>query len=87
MGFGGFPEAAKGSAAYRRGYLCGMVRGNGTVRSGVYQSRLGETYTANQFRLALTDTEALDRTRGYLSRVGIGVTEFAFSPASERAGR
>jgi DNA repair photolyase len=83
MGFGGLPEPPKESADYRRGYLCGMVRGDGHLRSGSYQNRLGETYTANQFRLALTDTEALDRTRGYLSRIGIGVTEFAFSPVSD----
>jgi DNA repair photolyase len=83
MGFGGLPEPPKESAGYRRGYLCGMVRGDGHLRSGNYQNQLGETYKLNQFRLALADTEALDRTRGYLSRVGIGVTEFAFAPASE----
>jgi DNA repair photolyase len=83
MGFGGLPEPPKESADYRRGYLCGMVRGDGTLRSGRYQNRLGEMYTANQFRLALADIEALDRTRDYLRRVGIGVTEFAFSPASD----
>jgi DNA repair photolyase len=82
MGFGGLPEPPKESADYRRGYLCGMVRGDGHLRSGSYQNRLGETYELNQFRLALTDTEALGRTRSYLNRAGIGVTEFAFSPAS-----
>src|SRR5580692_4951374 len=71
MGFGGLPEAPKESAGYRRGYLRGMVRGDGHLRSGSYQSQLGGTYTLNQFRLALTDIEALDRTRAYLSRVGI----------------
>ena len=83
MGFGGFPEGPTECAAYRRGYLCGMVRGDGHLRSGTYQNRLGETYTHNQFRLALTDTEALDRTHRYLSRVGLGVTDFAFAPASD----
>jgi DNA repair photolyase len=83
MGFGGFAEGPTESAAHRRGYLCGIVRGDGYLRSGSYQDRLGETYTNNQFRLALTDTEALDRTRRYLSRVGIGVTDFAFAPASD----
>ena len=83
MGFGGFPQPPKESADYRRGYLCGMVRGDGSLRSGLYENRLGKTYTSNQFRLALVDSEALDRTRDYLGRVGIGVTEFAFAPASE----
>ena len=45
MGFGGFAEPPKESADYRRGYLCGMVRGDGHLRSGSYQNRLGETYT------------------------------------------
>ncbi len=66
MGFGGLPEPPKESADYRRGYLCGMVRGDGHIRSGSYQSRLGVPYVQHQFRLALTDTEALDRTRDYL---------------------
>jgi DNA repair photolyase len=83
MGFGGLPESPKESADYRRGYLAGMVRGDGSLRIGRYENRLGKAYTANQFRLALADTQALDRTRSYLSRVGIGVTEFAFSPASD----
>ena len=83
MGFGGLPEPPKESADYRRGYLCGMVRGDGHIRSGSYQSRLGVPYEQHQFRLALADTDALDRTRAYLSRIGIGVTEYAFSPASD----
>jgi DNA repair photolyase len=29
MGFGGFHEAPSDSLAYRRGYLCGMIRGDG----------------------------------------------------------
>ena len=82
-GFGGFADGPRESSAYRRGYLCGMARGDGTLRSGSRQNRLGETYTANQFRLALVDTEALGRTRSYLSRAGIGVTEFTFAPASD----
>jgi DNA repair photolyase len=56
MGFGGFAERPKESAEYRHGYLCGMIRGDGTIRSGV-------------------DAEGLARTRDYLSRAGIGVTE------------
>ncbi len=83
MGFGGFAEGPRECAAYRCGYLCGMVRGDGNLRSGGYQNLLVETHTSNQFRLALTDTEALDRTRSYLSRAGIGVTDFTFAPASD----
>ena len=31
MGVGGFAEPPKETAAYRRGYLCGMIRGDGTI--------------------------------------------------------
>jgi DNA repair photolyase len=62
-GVGAFAEPPKRNASYRRGYLCGIVRGDGHLRSGTYQ-------------------QALDRTRDYLGRVGIGVTEFTFAEAT-----
>jgi DNA repair photolyase len=87
MGFGGFAEPPKKLADYRRGYLCGMVRGDASLRSGTYQRRDGTSYQQHQFRLALTDQEALSRTRDYLARVGIGVREFTFSPATDTPRR
>ncbi len=84
MGFGGFAEPPKHDADYRRGYLCGMVRGDANLRSGTYQSRHGASYESNQFRLALADPEALTRTRDYLARVGIGVKDFIFAAATDR---
>jgi DNA repair photolyase len=87
MGFGGFAEPPKKLADYRRGYLCGMVRGDASLRSGTYQRRDGTSYQQHQFRLALTDQEALSRTRDYLARVGIGVREFTFSPATDTRRR
>ena len=33
MGFGGFAEPPKDSVAYRRGYLCGMIRGDANLGS------------------------------------------------------
>jgi DNA repair photolyase len=83
MGMGGFAEGPKQDADYQRGYLCGMIRGDGHLRSGSYDSRNGTSYQNHQFRLALTDSEALDRTREYLSYVGIGVTEFTFAEATD----
>jgi DNA repair photolyase len=82
MGFGGVAEPPKKSADYRRGYLCGMVRGDASLRSGIYQRADGTSYEQNQFRLALADQDALARTRDYLGRVGIGVREFTFAPAT-----
>jgi len=82
MGVGAFAEPPKEPADYRRGYLCGMVRGDAYIASYTYQApgrALGELY---RFRLALIDTEALDRTRNYLASVGIGTTEFIFAEES-----
>jgi len=84
MGFGGFAEPPKKLADYRRGYLCGMVRGDGHLRSGTYHNGHGISYVHNQFGLALADPEALTRTREYLAKVGIGVKEFTFAAAAGR---
>jgi DNA repair photolyase len=66
---------------YRRGYLCGMVRGDGHLGSYFY-GRLGRTTrTHHRFRLALADSEALDRTREYLACFGVFTGEFTFAEA------
>jgi DNA repair photolyase len=78
MGFGGFAEPPKESVAYRRGYLCGMIRGDGTL--GRYNSARGDVI--HRFRLALTDTEALDRARHYLGVFAVLTTESDFSAGS-----
>ncbi|HEX3964173.1 MAG TPA: intein-containing Rv2578c family radical SAM protein [Trebonia sp.] len=83
MGMGGFAEGPKDSPDYQRGYLCGMIRGDANLRSGMYEARNGGSYEQNQFRLALVDPEALDRTSDYLSQVGIGVRRYTFSAATE----
>ncbi len=83
MGVGGFAEPPKETAAYRRGYLCGMIRGDGTI--GHYQHsepRHPGDYYVHQFRLALVDPEGLARTANYLSRVGISCREFTFAEES-----
>jgi len=78
MGVGEFAEPPKQTADYRRGYLCGMIRGDAHLASRQY----GPGWWNHQFRLALTDDEALDRTRLYLGREGIGTSKFIFSEAS-----
>jgi DNA repair photolyase len=62
MGFGGFAEPPKESAEYRRGYLCGMIRGDANAG----------------FRLALTDPEGLARARHYLGTFGVLMDESEF---------
>ena len=78
MGFGGFAEPPKDSVEYRRGYLCGMIRGDANLRT--YSGPQGDIFS---FRLALADTEALTRARHYLGTFGILTSEFDFSAASE----
>ena len=76
MGMGGFAEGPKNTVDYRRGYLCGMVRGDAHLPSHHYTRGKG-----NQFRLALVDTEALSRTRCCLGTFGIVTTERTFAEA------
>ena len=82
MGVGGFAEPPKDTAAYRRGYLCGMIRGDGSVRNHPYQRPGRSPGHIYSFRLALTDPEALTRTADYLTRVGIRCREFTFAEES-----
>ena len=75
---------------YKRGYLAGMIRGDGLLAkydySGKYQRRGRKQAQKNdlqhQFRLALSDVEALGRARRYLSGFGIETTDCEFSNRS-----
>ncbi|PRY47543.1 intein/intein [Geodermatophilus tzadiensis] len=83
LGFGSSGAASRVCADYRRGYLTGMVRGDGHL--GVYRyerpgRRHGDQY---RFRLALADVEGLDRTQAYLSEAGVHTDRFAFSAATD----
>jgi DNA repair photolyase len=78
LGIGRFAAPPVADADYRRGYLSGLIRGDGHLGSYVYAS--GE---AHRFRLALADQEALDRAGAYLRELGIEAGEFAFAAAGE----
>jgi len=82
MGVGAFTEPPKESDEYQRGYLCGMIRGDAHLGSYSYQRPGRVSGDVHRFRLALTDREGLDRTRGYLSRFGIDTTEFVLAQAN-----
>ncbi|MEV1329148.1 intein-containing Rv2578c family radical SAM protein [Micromonospora costi] len=77
IGTGRFTDGPKDSPDYRRGYVCGMVRGDANLSS--YHYATGSVY---RFRLALADEEALSRTERYLADAGIETTRFSFAPAS-----
>jgi DNA repair photolyase len=68
-------------AGYRRGYLAGMIRGDGMIFHGSYTDEV-RTRSIHRFRLALADTEALDRTRSYLAAEGIATNTRPFTSAT-----
>jgi DNA repair photolyase len=73
VGLGAFATAPSEDDDYRRGYLCGMVRGDATLGSYAYGER---------FRLALVDHEALERSQRFLAEVGVTTNQFVFQAAS-----
>ncbi|MGW5576627.1 intein-containing Rv2578c family radical SAM protein [Micromonospora chokoriensis] len=77
VGTGRFAAGPKESLDYRRGYLCGMVRGDAHL--GTHSYSYG---TVHRFRLALIDDEALSRSARYLAQEGIETRRFSFTPAS-----
>ena len=83
VGVGQFAEQPADSAEYRRGYLCGLIRGDGHLCSGRdYTARNGRTYTLNRFRLALTDFEALRRAKSYLAQLDLRLKEYEYKAAA-----
>ena len=68
---------------YVRGYLSGMIRGDGMMLRRTYPRSSGGSYVAHRFRLALADEEALARSREYLATLGVSTSQFAFSGATE----
>ena len=83
IGTGAFTQAAKDTPDYRRGYLCGMIRGDGHLSVRTYDRGRGRVWTHHQFRLALADFEALDRTQRYLADQGVSTRGYVFHPGSE----
>ncbi len=81
IGTGGFPSPPRTTCDYMRGYLCGMIRGDGHIKSGAFVSARGNPYVLHAFRLALVDFEALTRTRRFLSELGVETTRFVFQEA------
>jgi DNA repair photolyase len=82
LGPGGCVAAPVVDDDYRRGYLCGMIRGDGSIGSRPYVRRDQTTWVHHQFRLALADTEALNRSAQYLVDFGVATGEFAFAEAA-----
>jgi DNA repair photolyase len=85
MGTGRFATPPKDTPEYRRGYLCGMIRGDGHVGSRTFlrvgSGRLGVS-ERHHFRLALVDLEALRRAQEFLRAFEVGTREFRFQAAA-----
>ena len=81
VGTGAFAEQPVHDADYRRGYLCGMIRGDETLRSYDLKRSGGGRYTGFRFRLALADLDALRRSREFLAATDVATGERVFQRA------
>src|SRR5919109_167318 len=79
IGTGAFADAPEHSRDYRLGYVCGMIRGDGTLGSYDYPRAGRTTGDVHRFRLALVDLEPLRRTREFLGRLDVETDEFTFA--------
>jgi DNA repair photolyase len=86
FGLGSASSAYRGplkNASYRRGYLTGMIRGDGMLVDKTYTRRSnGAPYRVTIFRLALVDADGLTRSQAYLAQEGITTTLKPFSSAT-----
>ena len=91
MGTGGFAERPKQTAAYRRGYLCGLIRADGSIGHYSYPRRDRAADRSYLFRLALAEPGSQAgraRAADYLAGAGISCTDFivAENPTEEPGG-
>ncbi len=62
-----FPSGETGSLNYKKGYVVGMILGDGSIKK--YIDKNG--YDMHKIRLAVKDDEIIDRTEVYLDEIGI----------------
>jgi DNA repair photolyase len=68
---------------YRLGYLTGMIRGDGMILHKMYTGKDGRVRPIHRFRLALTDSEGLNRTRLFLKMEGIDTLTRPYRAATD----
>ena len=66
LGTGRFASPPRWSSDYKRGYLCGIIRGDAHLASPTYTKGNGGVGHRHAFRLALADFEALRRAQRFL---------------------
>lgn len=81
-GIGRLARPYQATTEYRRGYLSGMIRGDGHLGSYAYEREGRRPAQVHAFRLALADGEALERAHGYLDEDGVRTAFRAFQAAT-----
>jgi DNA repair photolyase len=81
VGTGVFAPQPIHTAGYRRGYLAGIIRGDGTLGSDHARRARGGSDTTGRLRLALTDFEALGRARQFLAHADVATGARVFQRA------
>jgi DNA repair photolyase len=81
-GVGAFTVTDQEDPDYRRGYLCGMIRGDGHLGRVIPSRSGGRSSHVERFRLALVDSQALTRTARYLAGARILTNAFLFQRAT-----
>jgi len=76
MGTGAFAEGPSDSGDYRRGYLCGIIRGDAHFKRYRHAAR---GWVSSSFRLALCDDQALLRAQDYLLDFDVATRESQFA--------
>ncbi len=82
MGTGAFATPQAQDDDYRRGYLSGLIRGDGMIGEYYYPRTTRGGSRQAQFRLALCDTQALDRAAEWLAGLGVETRRFTYSVAA-----
>ncbi len=81
LGPGGSSEPPVQDGDYRRGYLRGIVRGDGAPAQYVYSRPGRPMENAYRSRLALADDEALQRATDFLTLSSVAISPFEFLQA------
>ena len=82
VGTGAFAEGPMESDEYRRGYLCGVIRGDAHLGAHAYVRRPPKVEYVHQFRLAMCDHEAMLRAQDYLVHFEVSTQEGLYQAAS-----
>ena len=83
VGTGRFAAELAKDSDYKRGYLCGMLRGDAHLGAYPYKGASGLWSAHYGFRLALCDTEALYRAQAYLLDFNLVARERVFQTGTE----